>query len=122
MLDILRKCVFHPYTKGREHPVFSLVLYYVPGHMNTGQQRLGYRFRMNGKMLFQGEDYGCSPCNAWDSDEAVAVLMSFLCLKPGDTDREYFEKYTEEQMDFCTTHGEALWCCVNDRFGEDVCN
>lgn len=120
-MNILRRCTFRPYRKGMG-PRFTLVMYspYLPPH-NTGQYSLGYRFFMDGKLLFSGEDYGCSPMHCIDSDESVACLLFFLTLKPGDTDDEYFEKYTEEQMDYARSHAEFLWCIVTDRFGEDVC-
>jgi hypothetical protein len=56
---------------------------------------------------------------AIDSDKAVGSLMGFLTLRPGDTDSEYFESYTPEQMHFAETHAEALACEVMARFGED---
>lgn len=120
-MDILRRCTFHPYPAWMG-PRFTLVMYdpHRP-RMGTGQYTLGYRFFMDGKLLFSGEDFGCSPMHAIDSDEAVACLLSFLTLKPGDTDSEYFEKYTAEQLDYAKQHAESLWCTVTDRFGEDVC-
>lgn len=69
-------------------------------------------------LLFEGEDFGCSPMHAIDSDECVAAIMSFLTLRPGDTDREYFEDYTEAQLDYCSQHAEALASEVLNRFGE----
>ena len=29
------------------------------------------------------------------------AFLSFLVLRPGDTDKEYFEKYTEQQLTWC---------------------
>jgi hypothetical protein len=73
-----------------------------------GQTRLAYSFRDGGKVIFEGEDFAGSPLHADDSDETVAALLSFLSLRPGDTDREYFERYTPEQMDWARQHGEEL--------------
>lgn len=70
-------------------------------------------------VLFEGEDLGCSPMHAIDSDESVAALMGFLTLRPGDTDAEYFENYTPEQMEFCQQHAESLSCEVQARFGDE---
>jgi hypothetical protein len=69
-------------------------------------------------VLFAGEDFGCSPLHAVDSDESCRSLMAFLTLRPGDTDREYFAGYTPEQLEFCSAHAEALACEVSRRFGD----
>jgi hypothetical protein len=57
--------------------------------------------------------------HADDSDATIASLMTFLTLRPGDTDAEYFESYTPAQLDYCSHHAEALNCEVMHRFGED---
>lgn len=51
--------------------------------------------------LFQGEDFGPSPLHGIDSTEAAMSLLGFLTLKPGDTDQEYFDNYTPEQLEWC---------------------
>ena len=73
-----------------------------------GQTRLAYRFSDGGKLIFEGEDFASSPLHADDSDETVAALLSFLSLRPGDTDAEHFEHYTPEQLDWCRANGEEL--------------
>lgn len=73
----------------------------------TGQQLLGYELvRPNGVVLFTGEDYGCSPQHAPDSDDALRDLLGLLTVQPGDTDTEWFDDYTPEQMRFARS-GEA---------------
>lgn len=71
---------------------------------------LGYAFFPPGKEepLFSGDDYGCAPGTAIDSDESLRGLLGFLTLRPGDTDDEYFDKYTPEQLDYCRTDAEEL--------------
>jgi hypothetical protein len=69
---------------------------------------LAYELRDNGTVIFEGEDFACSPCHAIDSDKCVASLLSFLSLRPGDTDPEYFESYTPEQMAWCRSRAEEL--------------
>ena len=39
-------------------------------------------------------------------------------MKPGDTDSEYFEHYTPEQLAFAEQYGETVDCYAMDRFGE----
>lgn len=119
--DILRCVHFQPYLKGKG-PTFRLLTWDCRHyHRNGPQWQVGYRLTMreNGKSktIFCGEDFGCSPLYAIDSDACVKSIMFFLTLRPGDTDREHFENYTPEQLEYCEQHAEALDCAVHDRFG-----
>ncbi|MFI5300532.1 MAG: hypothetical protein ACHREM_20790 [Polyangiales bacterium] len=75
-------------------------------------------FTRQGTLLFRGTDYSPSPMARWDSKESMAGLMGFLTLKPGDTDDDYFKKYTPEQKLFARTHAESLSMAAIDEFGE----
>lgn len=118
--NVLRRCRFAPYVKG-QGPTFQLVTWDT-GSTIDNKAKLGYRLTMReGRkttVLFEGEDFGCSPCHCIDSDEAVASLMAFLTLRPGDTDKEYFDGYTATQLDYCQQHADALGCLVSYRFGD----
>ncbi len=127
--NILRRCIFRPYRKGMG-PTFRLVTWDTYGTCHGGKSRLGYRLTMHDTkggwgefprcaVLFEGEDFGCSPMHAIDSDEAVAAIMGFLTLRPGDTDREYFQDYTAEQLAYCSQYAEALSCEIEARFGRE---
>lgn len=123
--DELRTVVFKPYRKGMG-PVFTLFMWDTnkPDGRHAMRTLLGYRLRMSDPQhrvitLFQGEDFGPSPCFADDSDKAVAALMGFLTLRSGDTDSEYFKDYTPVQEAFAAEHAEALSAEVIARFGED---
>lgn len=77
-----------------------------------GQTRLAYWFGKRGQEpVFVGSDFAGSPIHADDSDETLRGLLGFLTLRPGDTDSEYFEGYTADQLDFAETEAEylALW-------------
>jgi hypothetical protein len=63
-----------------------------------GKSALGYEFYDNGALIFEGEDFHASPLHAIDGDETVGGLLAFLSLRSGDTDPEWFEGYTPEQM------------------------
>ena len=115
--DKVRTVIFRPYRKGMG-PVFTLTTYDA-GRRYDGKNGLAYTLRSEGKTIFEGDDFGCSPFDAIDSDGAIADLMGFLTLRPGDTDSEYFDNYTAEQLAFCSAHAEALSCEVYSRFGED---
>lgn len=92
---------------------------------HTGQHQLRYEFRNpDGSVLFEGADYGVAPAHAVDSDAALLGLLAFLTLKPGDTDSDYFEDYTPEQMSWATSSEcESLSCDVSiaENEGADGC-
>ena len=67
-----------------------------------GQSRIAYTFTApDGTVLFDGADFSGSPMHADDSDDTVRALLGFLTLKPGDTDRDYFDAYTPAQRAWC---------------------
>ncbi len=115
--DVLRVIRFRPYRKGMG-PTFRLTTWDTNRTGFGGKYLIGYRLSMGRTVLFEGEDFGCSPMHAIDSDEAVKGIMGFLTLRPGDTDAEYFRDYTPAQLDYCAHHAEALSCEVMNRFGE----
>lgn len=59
-----------------------------------------------GETLFKGEDLGASPMHAPESLDSAKALLSFLTLKPGDTDADYFDSYTLRQMEWAES-----WDC-----------
>jgi hypothetical protein len=85
--------------------------YYAGFDSFSGKTRIGYTFGRafdTEAPLFEGEDFYASPLHADDSDEAVRALLGFLTLRPGDTDAEYFEGYTPEQLAFSEEHAEGV--------------
>jgi hypothetical protein len=125
---ILRVVRFKPYRAGMG-PTFRLTTWDTR-RTGYGKSIIGYRLelRRNGlpdsekpgrayTTLFEGEDFGCSPMYGIDSDEAIDGIMTFLTLRPGDTDPEYFANYTPEQLDYCSKHAEVLASEVERRFG-----
>lgn len=55
-----------------------------------------------------------------DGESAKALALSLFALKPGDTDREFFDDYTPEQLEFAGRFGEEISMIQLDRFGEDA--
>ena len=51
-------------------------------------------------LIFLGGDFCCSPLHAIDSMETVISLLGFLSLMEGDTDQEYFDNYSQFQLDW----------------------
>lgn len=74
-----------------------------------GRTFLRYRFcAPDGTVLFSGKDFGVPRYEAIDSDAAVRSLLGFLTLKPGDTDQDYFDSYTPEQLEWCEGDDAAM--------------
>lgn len=74
------------------------------------------------RILFEGEDFNSHyrpNSKLHDLNSVIRGIMGFLTLKPGDTDREYFRNYTEEQREYCRNWAEALSLEVMLRYGED---
>ena len=119
--DVIRRVRLAPYRKGCG-PSFSLTLWDTARTDRRGCSYLGYELRQRDKgittVLFTGEDFAGSPMHSDDSDETIASLLGFLTLRPGDTDREYFDAYTPEQLEYCSQHAETLSAEVCNRFGE----
>ena len=117
--NFLRRVWFQPYC-GKDAPRFRLTTWDTGRTGYGGNYLVGYRLSIikPGTILtlFEGEDFGCSPLHCIDSDETVAGIMGFLTLRPGDTDAEYFEDYTPEQLAYCSEHAEALGCEVSFMF------
>jgi hypothetical protein len=124
-MERLRTVRFSPHRKGMG-PTFTLTTYDAGTKYEDGITRnyLGYALTMrepNGikTLLFKGKDIGLPPGTAIDSNESIRAVMGWLTLKPGDTDSDFFAKYTKSQLEFCAEHAEALSCEVANRFGED---
>lgn len=54
----------------------------------------------DGKVIFSGNDFSPGSWIAWDSDKAAGALLGSLTLGKGDTDSEYFDLYTPEQIEW----------------------
>jgi hypothetical protein len=113
----MRRYIFRPYRTG---PSFILCTWDAEKRDGMGKNIIRYRLAMReagvSTVLFAGEDFACAPSDAIDSVATAEALMSFLTLRPGDTDEEYFAKYTQAQLDYCAQHAEALHAEVSARW------
>lgn len=88
---------------------FRLELYDTHGFdAYSGKSRLAYELFHRDGLIFEGDDFFPSPLHAIDSDDTVGCILTFLSLRPGDTDADYFERYTPEQLDFADQYGDEL--------------
>ena len=61
-----------------------------------------YKVKTPTGVIFQGRDFSPS-ANCFQDPlgrESRCHLLNFLTLKPGDTDSEYFDSYTPEQLEW----------------------
>jgi hypothetical protein len=120
MFEKVRTVRFSPYAKG-QGPIFTLHIYDGQETDSAGRFALGYELRSEGQSIFSATSrdgaFVWVHC-AIDSDTAVRSIMTFLTLRPGDTDAEYFADYSAAQQDFAASHAEALSGEVESRFPE----
>lgn len=116
------ECQFTPYRPGMG-PRFILKLFETHRRDSLGKEIVRYQLIQRDPQrqveLFAGDDFACSPLYVIDSVGCAEGLMGFLTLRPGDTDAEYFERYTQEQLEFCNRHAEALHCEVTARWCDE---
>lgn len=95
---ILRHVTFPASLQG--FPNMRLLVWDTCRTDRQGKAILGYAFWPGPSQdpLFSGEDFAASPMHAIDSDNVLFAVLSFLCLRPGDTDSEYFENYNSDQL------------------------
>ena len=115
----MRRYTFRPYRVGMG-PHFILTTWDAGKTDHRGKHMIRYQLVMredgNSTVLFAGEDFACSPMHAIDCVAAAECIMSFLTLRPGDTDKEYFSAYTPAQLDYCACHAEALSVAIDARW------
>lgn len=72
------------------------------------------------KPLFPRDDFsvGVPGHETIDGRSARELVLSLFCMKPGDTDSEFFAHYTTEQLAFAETYGEELDTVRYARFPE----
>ena len=116
----LRNYIFRPLARSSDKPYFILKTWDLNRRDHLGKELIAYSLVMHAqgekKTLFYGEDFACSPLHPMDSVATAHALMSFLTLKPGDTDADYFADYTNAQKDFCVFYAEALRLEVSSRW------
>ena len=101
-------------------PGFRLDMYDANKRGEYGKHGVSYRFFEGDTEIFSsaGGKELFSP-GAIDEDNTACELCSFLFLKPGDTDPDYFDDYTPEQLAFCDRCAEELSMAARDLLGED---
>ena len=87
-----------------------------------GHMRIDVQVNHHGKVIFpRGSLYcGVASQHAIDSKEAKRLVLELVAMQPGDTDREYFESYSDKQLAWCQTNGSVVECGMWNRFGNEI--
>lgn len=74
-----------------------------------GRLRWRYVLEHSGRVIFEGNDLTTGAYSEADPADAARTLLSFVTLRPGDVDDEYFDRYTPEQLEWRDSiHAEDL--------------
>jgi hypothetical protein len=86
-----------------------------------GHMRIDVEVHHGGSVIFpRGATYCAVPRGvSIDGVEARELVMSLVAMKPGDTDSEYFEYYTPEQLEFAEAYGEEIGMVREFRFCDE---
>ena len=91
------------------------------GFEGPNHTRIDCQLLWNGKEVFpRGSMWAGVPSHqSIDGDAAKELATSLFCMKPGDTDAEFFANYTPEQIEWVNAHAETLSLEKVSRFGEE---
>jgi hypothetical protein len=80
------------------------------GRQEPNHTRLDCELRWNGVAVFPRGAAWCGVAgqHSIDGNAARSLVLSLFAMRPGDTDAEYFDSYTPEQLAWATEHGEEL--------------
>lgn len=80
--------------------------------------RIDCELVQDGKTIFKRGDTWCGiPCNhSIDGVYARELVVSTLSIKPGDTDSDYFDSYTADQLRWVEANREELDMLKQDRY------
>ena len=95
----------------RDRPVI-IVRAWEGGFRHPNRTRLDVEVRQDGAVIFPRGSLWCGiPSHqSIDGIDAKELVLSLVGMKPGDTDRDYFDSYTADQLAWAEEFGEALSC------------
>lgn len=89
------------------------------GWDDAGRIRIYLEVRQSGKVIFpRGQLYGALHGTS-DGIRAREHALAILEMKPGDTDAEYFDGYTPEQLAWATRYGDEISCIRQERYCDE---
>jgi hypothetical protein len=83
---------------------YKLTLKNTNNRDSLGKFIIEYTFKKpDNTILFSGNDFHASPMHKPESKESAIALLVFLTCKPGDVEKDYFDNYTQDQLDFANS-------------------
>ena len=67
-----------------------------------------YVFERDGVVIFEGSDFRSGCGDSVNYATAARALLGFLTLREGDTDSDYFDRYTPEQLAWRDEYAKGL--------------
>lgn len=80
------------------------------GWDGAGRVKLTCEVRQGGVTIFPRGQLTCALHGSSDGVKARELVMSLVAMRPGDTDRDYFDGYTPSQLEWARANGEGLSC------------
>lgn len=78
------------------------------GWDSAGRVKLNVEVRQGGKVIFPRSQLYCALHGPSDGNAAKELVMSLVSMKPGDTDPDFFDDYTEEQIAWVNRYGDYI--------------
>lgn len=66
----------------------------------NGGENISYTFSVDGVELDRGNDFRPSPMKPIEDIESIISLLGFMCVRPGDTDKDYFKDHTTQHLEW----------------------
>ncbi len=91
-----------------------------PPNNSTGHSYIDVEVSHMGQVIFpRGQLYcGVNAYTSTDGEAARALVLSLVAMKPGDTDSDYFQDYTNDQIEWATAHGDEISMVRESRYGD----
>jgi hypothetical protein len=94
------------------HAEFRLDVWDTGERSGGGEAELAYRLCVadGGRWIlaFAGEGFGSAAGADPSSGAALAAIVGFCAVRPGEAEPDFFSRYTARQLAFAEEHGEAL--------------
>ncbi len=100
-----------------KHDEYTLTLFDTGNLDEHNKHVIAYKFEDADGIIFQGHDF-FNPDRNPTGKEGAGALLSFLTLKSGDVEDDYFKDYTERQLKFRDNEAEDLQMWALELEGE----
>ena len=110
-----------PYRRDYDKRQIIITAWDKPKQPSTGHHYIDIEVRHGGKVIFPRGQLYCG-VNQWtttDGMQARELVLTTVAMKPGDTDAEYFEYYTDDQKDWAMAYGEDISMVKQDRYCDE---